>query len=210
MTTKHILKTLRAEICSSISFNYKVKPFIMSKKLFYNASLFLIFVNAFSAQAQFKFDAEFGPSFNTRNNVRYSNDENTTANLVDTPHQPGTGQTAFLRLRTSYTMNDRHTTSGLYAPLTFKSSGSFSKPIKFCNSIYTQNDVTDVSYKFNSYRLTYRYRIVDREKIEFGLAGKIRGARLSLLLALHFMHLNIEQHFHLVEKKHHKQSTKNC
>jgi len=181
MTSMYILKTIRAEICSSIGFIHKVNHFIKSKKLSYKASLFLIFVTAFSAQAQFKFDAEFGASFNTRNNVRYPNDENTTANLVDIPDQLGTGQTAFLRLRASYTINDRHTISGLYAPLTFNSSGSFSRPIKFGNSIYTQNEVTDVSYKFNSYRLTYSYQIVDRKKIKFGLGltGKIRDARIG-------------------------------
>ncbi len=153
----------------------------MPKKIFYKTSLFLICFCAFSVQAQFRFDTEFGASFNTQNDVRYPNGENTTANLVDIPDQLGTGQTAFLRLRASYTIKDRHTISGLYAPLTFKSSGSFSRPIEFGNSVYSENDVTDVSYKFNSYRLTYRYRIVNKEKIKFGLGltGKIRDARIG-------------------------------
>jgi len=155
----------------------------MSKKLFKKVFLFLIFVNVFSLQAQFRLEAEFGASFNTRNNVRYPNEENTTANLVDIPNQLGTGQTAFLRLRASYTINDKHTISVLYAPLLFKYSGSFSSPVKFGNSIYTQNDNTEVSYKFNSYRLTYQYRIVDRKKIKLGLGltGKIRDARIGFI-----------------------------
>lgn len=153
----------------------------MSNKMFYKNFLNLIFLGAFSAQAQFKFDTEFGASFNTQNSIRYPNNENTTSNLVDVPKQLGTWITPFLRLRASYIIKHRHTISALYAPLTFKSSGSFSKPIKFGNSIYSENDITDVSYKFNSYRLTYRYRIVDRRNIKFGLGLtiKIRDARIG-------------------------------
>lgn len=115
------------------------------------------------------------------NDVRYPNDENSTSNLIDVPDELGTGTTFFYRLRASYTIAERHTVSALFAPLTFNSSGSFSKPIKFGNSTYLPTDVTDVSYKFNSYRLTYRYRFLDKEKIKIGvgLTGKIRDARIG-------------------------------
>lgn len=115
------------------------------------------------------------------NDVRYPNAENTTSNLVNVPSELGTATTFFYRLRASYTIAERHTISGLFAPLTFNSSGKFSKPIKFGKSTYQTSDITDVSYKFNSYRLTYRYRFLDREKIKVGvgLTGKIRDARIG-------------------------------
>jgi len=155
--------------------------FIKSNKLLYKTALVLFLVNGLSVKAQFKFDTEFGASFNTRNNIRFPNNENTTSNLVNVPEQFGVGQTAFFRLRASYTIKNRHTISVLYAPLTFNSSGSFERPIKFGNSVYGENEITDISYKFNSYRLTYNYRIVDREKIKFGIGitGKIRDARIG-------------------------------
>lgn len=161
--------------------NFLTLRFNMFKKSCCKTSLLFILLSTFSAQAQFKFDAEFGASFNTQNKVRYPNDVNASSSLVDIPNQFGTAHTAFLRLRASYTINNRHTISGLYAPLTFKYSGCFSSPIKFGNSMYNANEPTEVSYKFNSYRLTYRYRIVDREKIKFGigLTGKIRDARIG-------------------------------
>lgn len=140
-----------------------------------------ICLQASSAQAQFKLDAEFGSAFNTKNDVRFPNDENSTSDFVDIPKELGPGQTAFFRLQASYTIKERHTILALFAPLTFKFSGTFDEPVKFGNSVFTENDITDVSYKFNSYRLTYRYRIVNRERIKFGLGltGKVRDARIG-------------------------------
>jgi len=113
--------------------------------------------------------------------VRFPNNENSTANLVDVPDQFGSGQSAFIRLRASYTFNKKHTVSALYAPLQFKSSGNFSRAIEFGENVFLPSETTDVSYKFNSYRLTYRYRIVDRDKIKFGLGltAKLRDARIG-------------------------------
>ena len=131
--------------------------------------------------AQFEVDAESGISFNTMNDVRYPNEEMTAANLVDVPAELGTGSTFFYRLRAAYTINEKHTISALYAPLEFVSEGAFSQPVRFGESTYLPSEQTQVSYQFNSYRLTYRYRIVKTEKLSFGigLTGKIRDAKIA-------------------------------
>lgn len=138
-------------------------------------------LSTLSLHAQFELDLESGISLNTMNDVRFPNDETTSANLVDVPAELGTSSTLFYRLRASYTINEKHTLSGLYAPLQFVSEGSFGQPVRFGEHTYLPSELTQVTYKFNSYRLTYRYRIVKTEKVSFGLGvtAKIRDARIA-------------------------------
>ena len=71
--------------------------------------------------------------------------------------------------------------SALYAPLQFETEGQFNEPVRFGNETFEPQDQTTVTYKFNSYRLTYRYVFLDKEKIRIGagLTGKIRDARVA-------------------------------
>lgn len=86
------------------------------------------------------------------------------------------------RIRVSYAIKDRHVVSLLFAPLTIRSSGITGKDIVFSGRDFSGDDRLDAKYKFNSYRLTYRYMITRNEKINFGLGltGKIREANIVL------------------------------
>jgi hypothetical protein len=88
----------------------------------------------------------------------------------------------FYRLRAGYKFGERNSISALYAPLSVKSDGSVPYDVNFDGTIFPANSMLDAKYKFNSYRLTYRYDIVLREKVEFGLGitGKIRDAAISM------------------------------
>ena len=88
----------------------------------------------------------------------------------------------FYRLRASYTIKSRHTLSLLFAPLETKSEGSVANDIFFEGVVFPANTNLIGTYKFNSYRLTYRYDIVQKPGFEFGLGftAKIRDARISL------------------------------
>ena len=70
----------------------------------------------------------------------------------------------------------------LYAPLETKSEGSVSQDILFEGVIFPANAELKGTYKFNSYRLTYRYDFVKNPELEFGLGltGKIRDAKIAL------------------------------
>ncbi len=131
--------------------------------------------------AQFELDVESGVSWNTKNQIRFPNGDNSLADLLDVTDDLGTGQTFFYRLRGSYIINDKHVISALYAPLQFETMGQFNEPVRFGNEIFDTQDQTTVTYKFNSYRLTYRYVFLDKEKIKIGagLTGKIRDARVA-------------------------------
>lgn len=82
----------------------------------------------------------------------------------------------------SYTLNTRHTISILYAPLETKSMGRVSKDILFEDVVFPADTEIAGSYKFNSYRLTYRYDFVQKPMVEFGIGftAKIRDAVIAL------------------------------
>jgi hypothetical protein len=73
----------------------------------------------------------------------------------------------------------------LYAPLETVSSGNLPYEVFFEGVTFPANTDLKGTYKFNSYRLTYRYEIVKRPKFEFGLGftAKIRDAKISLASA---------------------------
>ena len=153
----------------------------MKKKILLTVTLFTIcfcgiksFVNA-----QLIIDIESGAVFTGYNNVRIPGDVGTLFSLkTDLNAQPN----AFIRIRAGYTIKSRHTISLLYAPLIVKSNGIINKQIDFEGVTFQPNTALNASYKFNSYRITYRYDIVKREKFEFGLGftAKIRDAEIAL------------------------------
>lgn len=86
------------------------------------------------------------------------------------------------RIRVSYTIADRHVISGLFAPLTIHSSGSFEQPVRYSQESFDAHVPVQATYQFNSYRLTYRYLFVAKDKLTFGLGltGKVRDANITL------------------------------
>ena len=52
----------------------------------------------------------------------------------------------------------------------------------FAGEVFPASSEIDATYKFNSYRLTYRYEIVQKPKLDFGLGftAKIRDAKIAL------------------------------
>jgi hypothetical protein len=129
-----------------------------------------------TAQAQFSIDAEGGfiPSTNY-NKVRIPNRPGKVVNL---PGQLDFNAKAFYRIRLGYTFAERHYVSLLYAPLTLKYEGSLPQTVNFNNQIFASNTPLEVFYKFNSYRLTYRYNFIQRGRwvVGAGLTAKIRDA----------------------------------
>jgi hypothetical protein len=127
-------------------------------------------------KAQLRLDLEGGLVFGTNyNDIRIPSAGGT---LIDVSDQLTVNPQVFYRLRAGYTIANRHTISALYAPLTVNYKGSFDQDVSFNNAIYRRNEDVRVDYKFNSYRLTYRYDFVANEswRVGAGLTGKIRDA----------------------------------
>jgi len=124
-------------------------------------------------------DVESGLVITGYNDVRIPGDKGTLFSLKDDLiPEPS----LFLRLRAGYTIQNRHHISLLYAPLKVVSKGNFSDEILFQEVVFPAGQPVKGVYRFNSYRLTYRYDLVDKPKFRFGLGftAKIRDADISL------------------------------
>ena len=151
----------------------------MKNKIYTSAILLLFCIAVSSLKTQALFDLESGLVTAGYNNVRIRGDQGTLFSLRDDLKSKSE---FFYRVRVSYTIKSRHTISALYAPLETKSEGRVANSINFEGAVFPANTDIVGTYKFNSYRLTYRYDIVLKPKIEFGLGltAKIRDARIAL------------------------------
>ena len=141
--------------------------------------LFITFYFTISVRAQAQIDLESGLVFTGYNDVRIPGDMGTLFSLKDNLISK---TELFYRIRLNYTIKSRHTLSVLYAPLKTKSVGSVANDIFFQGVVFPANTEIEGYYKFNSYRLTYRYNIIQKPRFEFGFGftAKIRDAKIAL------------------------------
>jgi hypothetical protein len=132
-----------------------------------------------AAFGQFGFDVETGGVFPGYNDVRIPGKGGTLFSLTN---ELKTESSIFVRGRVLYSFGSRNTLSVLVAPLTVKASGKIPTAVQFQDKTFGANTPLDAEWKFNSYRLTYRYDFARSEEIEFGLGltAKIRDAKISL------------------------------
>lgn len=151
----------------------------MKKQIFSTTVVILLCIGASNVKAQALIDFETGLVSTGYNNVRIPGDKGTRFSLKDNLIPKSE---LFYRIRLNYTIKSRHTISLLYAPLETKSKGSATKDILFEGVVFSANTELTGTYKFNSYRLTYRYDIVQKRRFEFGLGltAKIRDAKIAL------------------------------
>jgi hypothetical protein len=129
---------------------------------------------------EFELELEAGPVWQTRNDVQVPNtDTGTRFSLVDLA---GKGPWPALRLYVTWNINDKHSLRALLAPLSYTETGSFESPVNFVGESYTPGDPVDGTYKFNSWRIGYRYRFLNREHLQLlvGFTAKMRDAKIEL------------------------------
>ncbi len=140
----------------------------------------LLFLSPFSTlRADWEIDLETGAAISGYNDVRIPGDTGTKISLS---RELDADPSAFFRARVSYTFSKRHAVSAFAAPLTLKASGKVNKAVTFHNETFPPNTPLDATYRFDSYRLTYRYELVQKDRFSFwlGFTGKIRDAAISL------------------------------
>ena len=152
------------------------------KNRFSFAVTLILLISSFltaSLNAQVILDFETGLVSTGYNDVRIPGNQGTLISFKD-DLTPSSG--IFYRIRFNYTFSSAHTLSLLFAPLTVKSEGRINKDVNFAGQVFPANEDLSGSYKFNSYRLTYRYDFVQNPTLEFGLGftAKIRDARIAL------------------------------
>lgn len=91
-------------------------------------------------------------------------------------------QKAYYRLRLTYRLGEKHALSLLYAPLSLNASGILESPVNFEGVQFDRGSSVNALYRFNSYRLTYRYQLVSKPKLNLwiGFTAKIRDAEIKL------------------------------
>jgi len=124
-------------------------------------------------------ELEGGAVFSGYNEARIPNVGGT---LVSLSEDLDIAAKAYYRLRLSCKISRRHELSLLYAPLTLKAKGLLPADVHFAGVLFPQGSDVDGIYTFNSYRLTYRYRLVQqpRLRLDIGFTAKIRDAEIAL------------------------------
>jgi hypothetical protein len=132
-----------------------------------------------SAFCDWFFDAETGYVWPGYIDVRIPNETGTLFSLKD--DLPAESKFVY-RLRLGYRFNPKHSVSILFAPLSLKAQGSVDKDIFFNGDFFPAGTDLDAFYKFNSYRLTYRFDFINSRKWKVGLGftAKIRDAEVRL------------------------------
>jgi hypothetical protein len=151
-----------------------MKQFLLSLPFF-----LLVFLPT-KLRAQWLLDVEGGAAWEgLYNRVQIPG---TTGTRFDLTTDFNRGSTPYFRLRAGYTFADRHTISVLYAPLSFRSSGTPQQALRFAGTTFAPGAELERLYQFNSYRLTYRFDFLRRERLRIGagLTAKIRDAIIRL------------------------------
>ena len=86
------------------------------------------------------------------------------------------------RLYATWNISRRHSVRALAAPLSYTETGSLTDTVAFAGSTYVPGSPLAATYQFNSWRIGYRYRITDRERLGLwiGFTAKVRDAKIEL------------------------------
>lgn len=125
-------------------------------------------------------ELEAGPVWQGRNDVQIPNDQ--TGTRFSLRDLVGDGPAFAGRLQISYTIKGRHGIQLYLAPLSYTEPGEFDTPVRFAGESFAAATPTDATYKFNSWRASYRYQAVrgNRWQVWVGATAKIRDAKIEL------------------------------
>lgn len=133
-------------------------------------AMLLIGANA-HAQDRWRIDVENGSAISGYNNLRIPGDSGTAFSLTD---DLSSDPTYYWRLRADFRMAPKHVLSALAAPLEIRASGTFAKPVSFAGATFAPGVPTTGLYVFNSYRVTYRYEPIQRDRWMFGVGVTVK------------------------------------
>jgi len=139
----------------------------------------MLLVPACASFGQWFLDAENGAVFSGYNDIQIPRDTGTRFSFSE---ELKTDRNYFFRLRLGYQWRLRHTLLVLVAPLKIKAAGRLDRTLFFFEEVFPAGTPLRGSYKFNSYRLTYRYDFIRKGKwqVGAGLTAKIRDAAIKI------------------------------
>jgi len=124
-------------------------------------------------------DLEGGGVWCGYNDVRIPADTGTDFSLCD---DLSLDSKVVFRLRLCYRFHPKHSLSVLYAPLSLNAEGSIGKDVFFNGVTFPAEMPLQALFRFNSYRLTYRFDFLNsrRWRVGVGLTVKIRDAEIRV------------------------------
>jgi len=143
-------------------------------------ALLLSLLSGTGTGSEWFLDFEGGAAFTGYNDVQIPSDSGTRFSLAD---EIVSSPAIALRFRGGVTLAERHLLFVLAAPLTVRGTGTLERDINYQGQLFHQGTEVNSSYRFDSYRLTYRYSIVDKPAFGLGagLTAKIRSADIALM-----------------------------
>lgn len=128
---------------------------------------------------RFAVEVEGGVFGFTRNDVR---DPGDTGTLFSFRLLNAMGPDAYARVYGEFRTGERHTWRVLYAPLQISGTGSLPTSTFFVDATFAPGVPTLGRYKFNNYRVNWRYTLNDTPgwRIQLGAGVLVRDARIEL------------------------------
>lgn len=141
-------------------------------------------IDAATHAGEFNLQTEGGTVWFSRNDVRIPGDGGTKFDMLDLT---GHGPDAYIRLYATYDFNNRHALRLTYAPLQVDGTGRLHENVTFRDEVFTADAPVTGTYRFNTYRVTYRWTFHESERWLWGLgaAALVRDAEIALEQAGH-------------------------
>lgn len=147
----------------------------------YTLTLFALLVSL-TTNAQLRLSLESGAAFTQYNDVRVPNEDQNQGTLFSLSDDFEDSQpTVFFRAELAYLIEDRHMIELTAAPLVVEYENATLNSIDFAGTTFEGSNING-RYEFNTYRASYRYRLLNRDKLKFGIGATllVRDARIAL------------------------------
>ena len=133
-----------------------------------------------AAEPAFAIELEVGPVWQSGNTVQIPNDQNGTRFSLE--QLVGSGPWPAARLYFNWDINERNGLRLVVAPLSYTESGAFDQAVNFNGATFLPGMPTEATYKFNSWRVGYRYRFHQGQRWTWwvGATANIRDAAIEL------------------------------
>jgi hypothetical protein len=129
-------------------------------------------------EQSFGIGLETGGVWFSRNDVRIPSDTGTDFDMTTLT---GSGPDFFTRLDGHWNINDKHGFRIVLAPLEVSGTGTLPGETEFAGEVFPAGATAGI-YKFNAYKVTYRYTFFDKPELRWrvGFTGVIRDANVEL------------------------------
>lgn len=139
-----------------------------------------VFASEHGNDPRLEVELEAGPVLQSKNDVQIPNNTSGTRFALD--GVVGDGPWPSARVYVTWNINPRHGVRALAAPLAITETGILPSTTRFAGGVFEPNAPTEATFKFNSWRLTYRYKFHDGTSWSWwaGFTAKIREAKIEL------------------------------